>query len=252
MPVLPTAPPQQSTRDITLTDLNTIGVPDDQQVQWPQVVAYPSRFSDEAFPVWEEVLEDPVFSKRIHLTSRDLAWNSVILEFLSRCSDRGINPVPGGAQTGPNAFVKDGARRGRIFVVDYCDEIGLFEKLQVRYAYREYIRTEDQITFYSWATMFPISDPTFDKWLTSLPMPRFMRHNRSRLVATIRPNVRLWVNCINLYRVVVGMEIDVKGHVEIPGNPVPTRQEVDDYIDRLIWMPLVRSIRFDLVTNRLF
>ena len=253
MPVLPTAPPEFLKQDTSLIDLTAIGVPLDQQSQWPQLVAYPSRFSDEAFPVWESVLEDESFAKKVQLSGdRQTAWHSTITEFLARCASADINPTPRGAQTGPTAQAKDQARRGRIYVVDYCDKIKLFEKMQVRYAHREYIRNGEMLTIYSWAQMFPHLDPTLDKWLTSLPMPRFMRHNRSRLVATVRPNVRVWVDCINLYRIVIGMQIDIRARIEIPGNPVPSRKDIDDFLDTNVWMPLVRSIRFNNINNRLF
>ena len=253
MPVLPTAPPAKSDNDVRLTDLSMIGVPLDLQDQWPQVVAYPAKFSDEAFPVWQDMLNDERFVKRLQtLPNKDIGWHTAILEFLGRCEAQDIPAVLGGTPTVNTAHVHSQIRRGRIYLVDYCNKIGLFTKMQVMYPHREYMRSKNGLIVYSWARMFPTKDPTIDKWLTSLPMPRFIKHNRQRMVCTIRPGVRIWINCLNLSRIVMGQEIDVQGTVDIPGNPTPTRQEVDTFIDHTMWMPLVRSIKFDGVDNRIF
>jgi hypothetical protein len=254
MPVVPTAPPSKlEGQDQTLTDLTIIGVPPEFQSQWPTVPAYPSKFSDEGFHVWQGLLNDQSFTRLMTTTgSKDAAWHMTIHEWLHRCELAVIKPFPDNTPTAGTAFVHEQARRGRIFLVDYCNEIGLFEKVKVWYPHREYIRTDNRIIIYSWARMFPISDVTFPNWLTSLSMPRFIKHTRGRMVATIRPGVRLWIDCLNLKRISVGQEIDVTGTIDIPGNPAPTRQEVDEFLDARVWLPIVRSIRFDFVTNRIF
>lgn len=253
MPVVPTAPPVKPEQNMRLTDLSVIGVPADLQDQWPQVVAYPAKFSDEAFPVWHDMLADEHFKQRIQsLPNKDIAWHSVILEFLARCEAKDIPAVIGGAPTVNNAHVHTQMRYGRLWLVHYCNEIGLFNKIKVQYPHREYIRTPKGFIVYSWARCFPVKDPTLPDWLTSLPMPRFIKHNRQRMVATIRPGVRLWIDCINLSRVVIGQEIDIQGTIDIPGNPTPTRQDVDTFIEQTMWVPLARSVRFDGVENRLF
>lgn len=257
MPVLPTAPPEKPDKNEQLTDLSVIGVPPEYQVQWPQVVAYPSKFSDQGFQVWQDLLSDERFTHRLMaLSSKDAAWHTAIQAFLSECDVLNIEPIQGGTPTAPTAYFRSEVRRGRIFLVDYANKIGLFTKMQIQFAtreMREYIRTDNGFTIYTYARMFPTKDPTLSTWLTSLPMPRFIKHQRTRMVATIRPNVRMWINCENLSRVYVGQQIDVPNStIDIPGNRTPTRAEVDAFIDYQIWMPLVRSIRYDNVANRLF
>lgn len=254
MPVVPTSPPQKPQgQDQNLTDLAIIGVPPEFQSQWPQVAAYPSKFSDEGFHVWQSMLNDKSFINLMLGTgTRDSAWHFAIHEFLRRCELAIIKAVSDSTPTTGTAFVRDHARRGRIFIVDYCNEIGLFTKLKPQFIHREYMRAEKKIIIYSWARMFPTSDPTFPDWLTSLPMPRFIKHQRSRMVCQVRPGVRIWIDCMNLKRVVMGQEIDIPGTIDISGNVTPTRQEVDTFLDTQIWLPIVRAIRFDNVINRIF
>jgi hypothetical protein len=257
MPVLPTAPPEKPDQDESLTDLSVIGVPAEYRDQFPQVVAYPSKFSDAGFDVWKAMLKDQRFTNRmVSMGTKDMAWHTAIQEFLRLCDESNIDPIIGGAPTAPTAYFHNQVRRGRIFLVDYANEIGLFKRIKIQFAtrdMREYIRTDNGFTIYSYARMFPVLDPTLPNWLTSLPMPRFIKHQRTRMVATVRPGVRFWVNCENLHRVYVGQEIDVPNStIDIPGNHTPTRAEVDAYIDYQIWMPLVRSIKYDDIPNRLF
>lgn len=257
MPVLPTAPPEKPDKDESLTDLSVIGVPAEYQVMWPQVVAYPAKFSDQGFQVWQDLLSDEQFVHRLQsMQSKDIAWHAAIQAFLVECERLFIEPIQGGTPTAPTAYFRNEVRRGRIFLVDYANKIGLFTKMQVQFAtrdMREYIRTKDGFIIYSYARMFPVKDGTLEQWLVSLPMPRFIKHQRTRMIATIRPGVRFWVNCQNLSRVYVGQEIDVPNStIDIPGNRTPTRAEVDAYLDYQVWMPLVRSIKYDNIPNRLF
>lgn len=254
MPVVPTHPPQKPVgQDQNLIDLAIIGVPPEFRSQWPQVAAYPSKFSDEGFHIWQRMLADKSFVNRMLATgTRDSAWHFSIQEFLRRCELAVVKPFSESTPTAGTSFVRDQARRGRIYLVDYCNKISLFKKLKPMSVNREYMRTDKKIIIYSWARMFPTNDPTLTDFLTSLPMPRFIKHNRSRMVCQVRPGVRIWVDCLNLKRIVVGQEIDVPGTVDLAGNVTPTRQEVDEFLDTHIWLPIVRAIRFDDVINRIF
>lgn len=254
MPVVPTQPPQKPIgQDQSLTDLAIIGVPPEFHNQWPQVAAYPSKFSDEGFHVWQNMLADKSFMNAMLSTgSRDGAWHFAIHEFLRRCELAVLKPFSDSTSTSGTAFVRDQARRGRIYLVDYCNEIGLFTKIKPQFVHREYMRADKKIIIYSWARMFPTNDPTFPNWLTSLPMPRFIKHQRNRMVCQVRPGVRIWIDCLNIKRIVMGQEIDIPGTIDIPGNKTPTREQVDAFIDQQIWMPIVRAVRFDSVYNRIW
>jgi hypothetical protein len=62
----------------------------------------------------------------------------------------------------------------------------------------------------------------------------------------------MWVRYLNESRVTIGFSIEVAGTINIPGKKTPKRKEVDAWIDRMIWLPIVRAHKFEDIRNRLF
>jgi hypothetical protein len=239
--------------DVGLTDLSIIGVPNAAQNRWPTLTGFPQKFNKEALVVWKEVVESPDFKAQMKAWgTKDAAWHNAIIQFLSACEDKGVFPFPNNTDTTRNEFIQDFVRRGRISLVNFANESGLFTQVRVRKAYREYVRKDTGLVFSCWAELFPVKDPNFEKWLTTSPMPRFLKHVDNRYVKVVQPNVNMWVRYLNPARVTVGFTIEVPGTINIPGKKTPKRKEVDSWIDRVIWYPIVRAHRFADVRNRLF
>ena len=234
------------------TDLSIIGVPDRFQTNYPVPSAYPQRFSGEARHVWDKLVTDPQWKSLIKDTDVDLAWDQTIREFLSRCTDSGVLPFVNNTDMARNEFVREFLMRSRRHVVEYMNEIGMFKKIKIRHAYREYTRRENGLTVRCWAELYPLKDPDFESWLTKAPLPRFWKLTENMYVRIVRPHIKVWVKFVNRSRVVVGFEIQAAGSVTIPGSKSPSRRDVATYIDRTIMVPIIKSHRFKDLTTRLF
>lgn len=236
-----------------LTDLSIIGVPMSQHTKMPGVSGFPKKFNPDAQKVWTEMVQDPAFKQRCkNYVTLDLAWHHAIQEFLKRCEDTGVFPFINNTDITKNEFIQDFVRRARIDLVKYIDASGLFERVKVRKAYREYIRKDQGLVITSWAELYVVKDPDFLKWLQTSPMPRFVKMTEGRYRRVVRPNVEVWVKWINSQRVVVSFTIEVAGIVTLPNKPNPKRKEVDSYIDNMIYLPTIRAHRFKFVKTRLF
>ena len=236
-----------------MTDLSIIGVPSAQQKNLPTVTGYPRKFSGEALPVWTKMLQDPVYKNEIRSEGDpDKVWHNTIIEFLKRCEAEGLVPFTGNTETTKNEYVFEFVNRSRIDLVAYFDEVGFFERVKIRKAYREYLRNDSMLTIQSWAELTPVKDMSFEKWLVQVPLPRFHKSVDNRYVRMIQPHIMAWVRYLNPARVTVGFDIQVAGTINIPGKKTPKRKEVDAFIDKTIWLPIVRAHKIDAIKNRLF
>lgn len=234
------------------TDLSIIGVPDRFQSGYPIPSAYPRRFANEARHVWDKLVTDPQWKSLIKDTELDLAWDQTIREFLSRCTEKGVLPFVNNTDMARNEFVREFLTRSRRHVVDYMNEIGMFKKIRIRKAYREYTRRENGLTYRSWAELYPLKDNEFESWLTKAPLPRFWKMTDKMYVRIVRPHIRVWVKFVNRNRVIVGFEIHAAGSITIPGSKSPSKRDVATFIDRTIVLPIIKAHRFKDLTTRLF
>lgn len=243
------APPERG-----LTDLSIIGVPSSQFTRMPGVAGFPQKFSRESQAVWNKLVMDEAFKKRCKVApSNDLMWHNAIQEFLSLCEHEGVFPFQNNPDLTRNEFVHDYVKRGRIALVKFLDETGIFDRVKVKKAYREYLRKDKGLVITSWAELYPVKDAEgFLKWAQQVPMPRFIKSVDSRYIKVVQPNVHTWIRYINSSRIYIGFSIEVPGVITIPGKPNPRRKDVDNYIDDFLFLPIIRAHRFHSVKTRLF
>lgn len=236
-----------------LMDLSIIGVPEAGQKKIPNMTSYPQKFDPAGMAVWQEYVSSEEFKTWARgVGDLDQVWHETIKTFLRRCEDQGVLPFKNNTDLTRNEFIQDAFNRSRIMLVRWFDEVGLFERVKVRKAYREYIRNEKGITIRCWAELFPVKDAGFEEWLRKTPSPRFLKYPDGRWTKMVQPHITVWVKILNASRTIVGYEVKMAGTINIPGKKTPTKKEVNRFIDNTIWFPIVRAHRIDAVKNRLF
>ena len=234
-----------------LTDLSLIGVPEDQQHRIPSISNYPNKFSPLAFDIWISLVDNEDYHRRcIVWHSIDLIWHKTIQEFIGLCQDAGVFPFLGVFNDiARNQFVVEFLRRGRITIVQYLQEVGMFDRVRIRKTFREYRHLDLGLRINSWAELYPIADKNFESWLTQTPLPRMLKHPQKKYTRVLLPRVIVWVRYISSARVILGFTIQTAGQIVLPGKTTPTRHEVNDYLENSIWLPIVRAHRFEQVKN---
>jgi hypothetical protein len=236
-----------------LPDLHLIGVPEQMQSRAPNPASFPTKFNGDSRRFWMKLLNDDKFKAELkQYEAIEDKWYRTILKFLDVCEEEGILPFAAVTEQQKNDSVMQYLQNSRHALVKFVNNIGLFEKLKIQKACREFIRKPNGFIVTSWATCKPNLDPTFEKWLVTAPSPRFTPSTNNMYVKHIQSNLTLWVRYVSKTRITVGYEIHTATPVSIPGKRLPTRKEVDSFIDRTIWLPTVRANRFENVTNRLF
>lgn len=236
----------------SLPSLALIGVPENMQDKAPGVTSYPSKFSQEGRRVWEALFRDETFQYDFkQCSSAEDKWYFAIVRFLDACGDASITPFANATEQDRNDAAIQYLTAGRMDLVRFADEVGFFEKVSLGKVTTTYRLKDYGFRVASSAQIRKLKDPLFEKWLTTPPLPRFLRTGDMLYSKHIRSNVNMWVRYVNSARITVGYEIDIATSVSVSGKRLPTRKEVDSFIDRVIWKPVLRAHRFKN-TNRLF
>lgn len=237
-----------------LMDLSIIGVPDAYQQKIPTITAYPQKFDPSAMSVWTSLVSDPEYKAWAKsVADLDVVWHETIKKFLAACNDQGVLPFKDNTDLTRNEYVQDAFNRSRIMLVRWLDNIGMFERVKVKKAFREYVRNERGLTVRCWAELFPVKDaPGFEEWLRKTPTPRFLKYPDGRWTKMVQPHIMVWVKIQNASRIIVGYEVKLAGTINIPGKKTPTKKEVNRFIDNTVWFPIVRAHRIAAIKNRLF
>jgi len=246
--------------DQRLTDLAVMGVPPKYWDGFPVPDAYPIKFSADAKPVWDAMLMSDEYLLKMRNQTADAAWLNAIGLFLDLCTDFGVVPFAGNTDTVKNETVMSALRSQRIRLVAYMNRMELFTTLglQVRKSYREYVRTSTGFIVSSWADLFPYTlkdRPELEAYINSQELhhrDRMLRYLDNHFVNQIWPGLQVWFKSLQPLRLQIGFTINIEGTVNIPGNKTPTRKEVDAFLDRQFWFPLLRQHRIDGVVTRLF
>lgn len=242
----------QAGPSVGFVDLSIIGVPQRYLSRLPVPSAFPQKYNLDAKPIWDALVTNPVWRAELRTLRLDQAWNKTIIKFLVLASRNGVLPFANNTNIAQNDYIKDFVSRARRHIVEYVNEIGLFKKVRIRRTFREYKRKTHGLVIRSWFEPYVIQDPDFEKWLQTSPLPRFWKKDNNTYFRIVRPHVHMWVKFINRNRVIIGFQIDVAGTVNLMGKKTPTQQEVDAFIDRTIYFPVIRANRFRGVHTRLF
>lgn len=182
-------------------------------------------------------------------------WQYAVNEFLVECRKNDVLPFSTVTRQSLNDSTIAYLTRAREELVRFVDENEFFgpDRLRVRRACREYKRTQTGLFVHAFADCFYLEDPTFERWLTKAPAPRLLYSAQNRRYErAISANITVWVRYLAPTRIRIGYIIQVPSSVSIPGVQVPTKKQVDTFIDRLVWCPIIRAHRFRHAIKRLF
>lgn len=236
-----------------MPNLSLIGVPESMQQRPPMIGSYPDKFNQDARWVWKKMFSDDAFKEELRSDDdADLQWHSAIVEFLRRCEQDGVMPFHPNTQQELTDAVVNSLNNARIYLKNFIDGIGLFERVKVLTACREYHIKEHGTAVISWATLRNVRDPFFEKWLTQKPNPGLVMSTAQQYQRLIQSNILVSVKYINQTRVTVKYEIQIGTPISVPGKRLATKKEAEDFMDRVVWLPIVRAHRFRGLKNRLF
>lgn len=244
--------------DVNTPDLVSLGVLD--QSKLPSPGNFPSKFSQRGFAIWHKLVVSPEFKEITHMRSDPIdRWEWAIEQYFVACAHAMIFPFrisPEQSKTDVAVFMLALARRQ---LKAYFKRIELFKKVRILTTNRRYILKPKAFEIEIVANFYPIDDPTFFDWLLEHPPgPMFRTTGTSRKLTKILYNTAdskctLHFDLSYMKRPKLTVNIEFGSLIVLPFHGKPLSKDyIYRYIEENIWLPLVRTYKFDNAGWRLF
>jgi hypothetical protein len=226
---------------------SNLGVTDIQQARSPTVDAFPTAFNPNSRSEWEAAVHEVVPKDPV------ADWVFAIQRYVDLCEQHGVYPFQS-TQQSRNDRISDYLRDRRRAFVKFTDKTQFFENAKIRTTERNIVVTNSGfvLTVIAHAN---VTDPSFEKWLSTMPFPRFDVIHDGKYWKTLYPGLRMFVyrdhGSNSSERWVIGYEITCEIFPDLPDQHLPTKQQIEHFILELLWMPHLRAIRPKKMLHRL-
>lgn len=221
--------------------LSNLGVTVLEQARPPTSNTFPPAFEQQNHHDWDAAVIQLIPSGN---ALED--WAITIKRYVELCTARNVFPFQT-LQQNRNDQITEFFRTRRRAFVKFIDRCNFFDNVTIRSTHHKVIVTDRGfiLTIYAKAR---ISDPSFVKWLTEIPYPRFdiVKDQQGRHIRQIMDGLDMFVinEAGNLpERWDVGYDIMCPFYPDIPNDHTPSKAEMERFILDILWMPILRSAR---------
>jgi hypothetical protein len=173
-------------------------------------------------------------------------WAQVLEKYIELCEAQGVFPFSN-TQTDHNDQIIQLFQRTRRDFVKFVDRNRFFHDMRIRSTHHLVHLTDLGFTLQVYAKA-RVEDPSFVKWLESLPTAESFpfRRQSDRYVKRLTHYLAVFVETLdpnNPEQWKVGYEINSPWFPTIPNQHLPSKEELERFILDVLWMPLIRSMR---------
>lgn len=221
--------------------LAALGITPIQQARVPTADGFPPVFNPNHRTIWDRVVQEMPHSGN---TMKD--WGLAIRDFVDACEAQGSYAFVTFHQNRNDMIVSHLQARRRVFV-KFVNHTDFFKDVYLRTTHRKVAMTDTGFTIIVYAEAI-IDDPTFVQWLQQMPYPKLqLQTNTGRYIRTLMDDLEVVVendynrNMSQRWR--IGYEINCPIFPDVPGNPTPSKGELERFVLDVLWMPLLRGMR---------
>jgi hypothetical protein len=228
--------------------LSQLGITPIQQAREPVADAFPIAFNPNNRAVWQDAV-----ARLEPMGDTYLEWAQCVARYIQLCERRGIFPFQNTHQA-RNDQISDFLRDRRLEWVRFMDRCSFFTELKIRKSEQSVRMTETGFVL-TGEFDSQVADPSFDKWLTQAPAPKFdfVKHD-GRYLKRLRDGLLLYAirdNKIGPKHWTFGYEISCNIFPDLPANHTPSRTELEKFVLEALWAPEMRAIRPKQKTQRI-
>lgn len=219
----------------------------------PSITNFPKQFNPDAFQVWGDLLNSEWYAelKAEGGSATDL-WYDVIREYMRDCADFGVFPFNHANQKSNNEVAMSFLNSSRLKVKRFLDDVEMFKQVKIARVERKYEFLPQSFTVTNIAYLKPITDPTFEKWLTRIPLPKFTPDGKGIYRKNLQANIDLTME-VRKGQTKLIYSIFCHTPVSIPDySKMPTKSKLTQYAEKTLWLPIIRAHRFENIGGRLF
>lgn len=216
----------------------------------PTPSRFPKTLNPQGLKIWTTILESKEyadFKSKNPLTSK--LWAYCIRTYLKNAAAADVYPFTGRHDFHETALSFLSAARKKL--VKWFDQSEIFDYLKIKSISRDYTFTHQNFSLEVRAELRPISDPTFEAWLTRIPEPGFKKqldgtyHKAVHAHIDVHFHVRGGVGYLT-YRVFCHTPVRILE----PG--AMSKAKLGKYVETKLWSPLIKQYPVGSIGNRRF
>jgi len=221
--------------------LSNLGVSDIAQARNPTADAFPPNFNVNCKQVWDRTISLLPLTEDVCTN-----WGQAIRDFIENCIEADLYPFSDLKQSVNDQIMASLMASRKALLKD-------FTKMLCSVKLGSTIRSVEMNNLgftLKTCSAVTLKDPTFGQWLTQAPYPRFVVRQEDFYIKQIDASTNLFASK-DVDKWSVGYEIVCKQFPSIPGNPLPTRLELEKFILNVLLMPVLKIHRPDGFHHRL-
>jgi hypothetical protein len=220
--------------------LSGLGVTDIEQARNPVSSTFPLSFNTNCQPIWDAVVTHMDMGKDVGKN-----WQTAIRLYIEICVTEDQYPFSNLKQSA-NDQILTLLTNERRSIVKFLNASKMLDYVNLRATSRQV--TCNNIGFV--LTVFgkiALKDPTFEKWLTKIPIPRFnVVKDNGRYIKHLTKHTTMVVyneGASMSGRWHIGYEIVCHHFPDLPGNQLASKAEMEKFILDILYMPILKQHR---------
>ena len=235
------------TSDAANIDLQLLGISKQVSEGSPSATRCPPAFSNEASVLWTKLWKTEDFVKAVKARPEpSFQWKTALKLFMNECKATGVSPFASARNRVDNSNLIAFLSSARMRLKKFVDDTKFFEEFRVIRGTQERKYTTGFAQF-SLKCSIRVKCPIKGilDLANHLSKMGFVREPNSTYKKIITPHVFLFVHAATTNKVTVWYEIDgCSGIFMGEKNRIPTKKQVGQLCDTMIWLPVIRTHRF--------
>jgi hypothetical protein len=230
--------------DYTSVNLSALGVPLKDQQSPPTIETMPIRFSQDTLPIWREAIST------VSATQADRAWARAVENYVNICSQRSTYPF--GSHDSQNDRIYSILIAARRTVVRWMEKNNLHKQMKTRQTKRLVRMTSTGFILRCEGLCDYINEPL--PILENLGLRRTSVDYAAIWQLDIDNGLTFFVanKGANLSgRWSYGYEIAVDVFPSVPGKPLASTKELEEFVLKTLYLPILRAYRPQGMHHRL-
>lgn len=220
----------------------------------PDARTFPARLNRRGEDLWRRMFDDPEFQRRSRTLSPNEAWTLAVERYLERAKEEDVSPFEQSLINKNNDLLTTDLERKRRALVKFIDRHEFFNHFRIQEVTRSYLFSKEGMKATTVGSIKPQSiEEGVVAWLRSIDGPRFFRAMENNTWERELPDGTLLQ-----FHLRTGLSGHFSHSIQTKYTPtvslteVPSHQELVDFVETRIWLPIVRANRMKNVGSRLF
>ena len=218
--------------------LTSLGITELDQARAPTASVFPTSFNEGARYIWESVIP-------LVIESGDslMDWGTAIKLYVEACEDQDVFPF--NTPKPVNQDIHQMLVEARLDLLEFARSTSFWSVFKPRSVTKAVHLTAQGLTLDVCAT-FSSADPSLGQWATNQGFQ--FDDFASEYTRGLNTNTTVFVN---LAENRVGYNVKIMAFPHVPGNDLPAREEIEAFVLKTMWGPIMRQHRFESLTQRL-